>query len=141
MDNTDKKDSCTDAISRQAALALTKEINIPTGNAYVYYSHKCIEPQDILDLPPVSVAEKTGYWIDTGSGQECSECREVQYGYDNHRFYCQNCGAKMIEPQKSEDKKWERWEKSCVNCKYENKKYKKWPCVDCLDKDRWEKQK
>lgn len=36
-----------------------------------------------------------GYWIDTGSGQECSKCHEIQYGYDNGRRYCQNCGAKM----------------------------------------------
>ena len=38
---------------------------------------------------------KTGHWIDTGSGQECSECGEIQYGYDNFRCFCPNCGAKM----------------------------------------------
>ena len=38
-----------------------------------------------------------GHWIDTGSGQECSICGEIQYGYDSGRFYCQNCGAKMDE--------------------------------------------
>ena len=38
-----------------------------------------------------------GHWIDTGSGQECSVCGEFQPGYDNHRYYCQNCGAKMIK--------------------------------------------
>ena len=36
-----------------------------------------------------------GQWIDTGSGQECSECGEIQYGYDSFRYYCPNCGAKM----------------------------------------------
>ena len=36
-----------------------------------------------------------GQWIDTGSGQECSVCGEVQYGYDSGRRYCPNCGAKM----------------------------------------------
>lgn len=40
---------------------------------------------------------KTGYWIDTGSGQQCSECGEIQYGYDNYRRYCAYCGAKMEE--------------------------------------------
>ena len=39
--------------------------------------------------------QKTGHWIDTGSGQECSECGEIQYGYDNFRCFCANCGAKM----------------------------------------------
>ena len=40
---------------------------------------------------------KRGRWIDTGSGQECSVCHEIQYGYDNYRYYCPNCGAKMEE--------------------------------------------
>lgn len=38
---------------------------------------------------------RRGRWIDTGSGQECSVCREIQYGYDNGRYYCPNCGARM----------------------------------------------
>ena len=38
---------------------------------------------------------KHGYWIDMGSGQECSICGERQYGYDNFRRYCAFCGAKM----------------------------------------------
>ena len=45
------------------------------------------------DVAPVVHA----HWIDTGSGQECSSCKEIQYGYDNGRRYCQNCGAKMME--------------------------------------------
>lgn len=40
--------------------------------------------------------EKTGYWIDTGSGQKCSKCHEIQYGYDNHRLYCANCGSRNM---------------------------------------------
>ena len=35
------------------------------------------------------------YWIDIGSGTECSACGEVQPGYDSYRFYCPNCGAQM----------------------------------------------
>ena len=38
---------------------------------------------------------KQGEWIDTGSGQECNVCHEIQYGYDNFRHFCANCGAKM----------------------------------------------
>lgn len=38
---------------------------------------------------------KRGKWIDTGSGEECSICREIQYGYDNFRHFCPNCGAEM----------------------------------------------
>lgn len=43
------------------------------------------------DVVPVVHA----YWRDTGSGQECSACKEIQYGYDTGRHYCANCGAKM----------------------------------------------
>lgn len=39
--------------------------------------------------------QKTGHWIDTGSGQECSECGEIQYGYDSFRYFCTKCGSKM----------------------------------------------
>lgn len=42
-----------------------------------------------------TIEPKHGRWIDTGSGQECSVCREIQYGYDNGRHYCPNCGARM----------------------------------------------
>ena len=41
--------------------------------------------------------ERTGHWINTGSGQECSECHEIQYGYDSNRKYCANCGIKIRE--------------------------------------------
>lgn len=41
------------------------------------------------------VPVRHGKWIDTGSGQECSICGEIQYGYDSGRYYCPNCGAKM----------------------------------------------
>lgn len=47
-----------------------------------------VEPADVV---PVVHA----YWRDTGSGQECSACKEIQYGYDTGRHYCANCGAKM----------------------------------------------
>lgn len=43
---------------------------------------------------------KIGYWIDTGSGQECSKCGEIQYGYDSFRTYCANCGSKNMEVKK-----------------------------------------
>ena len=57
--------------------------------------------EEINELPAVdgepvdAVPVKYGHWIDTGSGQECSVCGEIQYGHDSGRYYCQNCGAKM----------------------------------------------
>ena len=50
------------------------------------------------DMPTADVVPvKHGHWKDTGSGQECSVCGEIQYGYDSGRHYCQNCGAKVDE--------------------------------------------
>lgn len=49
------------------------------------------------DVPSAQPERKAGRWIDTGSGQECSECHEIQYGYDSGRFYCPNCGASMTK--------------------------------------------
>ena len=53
---------------------------------------------------------KIGYWKDAGMFKsECSECGEPAFG--THKFdevltnYCPNCGAKMIEPKESEEKK------------------------------------
>ncbi len=52
---------------------------------------------DRIDQHPIAdvVEVKHGRWIDTGSGQECSICKEIQYGYDSTRNYCPNCGADM----------------------------------------------
>lgn len=86
-----EQEPCEDAVSRQAVIELceswwlghTKEDDFAT---------------EIRALPSVN-PQKTGHWIDTGSGQECSECREIQYGYDSFRYFCPNCGAKMIESE------------------------------------------
>ena len=43
----------------------------------------------------IPTERETGKWIDTGSGQECDQCHEIQYGYDSGRKFCANCGAKM----------------------------------------------
>lgn len=50
-----------------------------------------IEPLKEIILP--SADRPKGEWIDTGSGQECDQCHEIQYGYDSHRNFCPNCGS------------------------------------------------
>lgn len=52
--------------------------------------------------PTIEPFRLQGRWIGTGSGQECSECGEIQYGYDTGRFYCPNCGAKMDGKRREE---------------------------------------
>lgn len=81
-------------VSRQAVLDIDfhKLIHTTTKPAEIIR-------QKIKDLPPVTPQPKTGYWIDTGSGQMCSRCGEIQYGYDSFRRFCASCGAKMIDQQ------------------------------------------
>ena len=69
-------------------------------------AHKMNEPRAIyisealeMAIEALEQGPKTGYWIDTGSGQRCSECGEIQYGYDNFRYFCANCGAKMEDKE------------------------------------------
>lgn len=50
----------------------------------------------IASIPVADVRENVhGEWIDTGSGEECSVCHEIQYGYDSGRRFCASCGAVM----------------------------------------------
>lgn len=76
---------------------------------------------DINSLPPVTPQEpRKGHWIDTNYHQyyndgdiettelRCSCCNE-EVEWDivlSHKpYYCENCGAKMVEPKESEKKK------------------------------------
>lgn len=59
----------------------------------IYYKPAIAEVINVLLIDTQEV--KHGRWIDTGSGQECSVCGEIQYGYDSYRNYFPNCGAKM----------------------------------------------
>ena len=51
---------------------------------------------------------KTGHWIYMGNGHnglhKCSECGEKRKMFDGLEKYCVSCGARMVEPQESEDK-------------------------------------
>ena len=60
--------------------------------------------------------QKTGHWIDTNDDgfvyhkiYKCSHCGATvcEYPQNMHESkykYCSSCGAKMVEPQESEDK-------------------------------------
>lgn len=100
-------DTPTDMISRQAALALAKDICVPIKDGTVY-RHRCIDPQQIMDLPS---AQRTGRWIIKDNPKirwyrvTCSECGEdvtsvipligffpnVKALWD----FCPNCGCAM----------------------------------------------
>ena len=92
---------CEDAISRQAVRD-TIFAECSSTKLDIDFAKVLLLQRKIKALPSVNPQPKIGHWIDTGSGQKCSRCGEIQYGYDNFRRFCANCGAKIVEPQESE---------------------------------------
>ena len=70
----------------------------------------------VAKMPPVQPNKRIGKWIEDGhnlsdnwifTGWKCSVCGKhaLQDRYDRYlrSDYCPNCGAKMVEPQESEE--------------------------------------
>ena len=81
-----RKEDAVDAATQDSTENRTHSFR--AGQARSASRIKALKPADVA---PVVHA----YWRDTGSGQECSACKEIQYGYDTGRYFCANCGAKM----------------------------------------------
>ena len=101
----------TDAISRQAALdtfGLSEKSRKYGGDHSGYDTIMLYEVQDALEaLPSVQPQQKTGHWIINTKGiyahLVCDKCL-TNAPYDCRTNYCPKCGARMFEPQESEDK-------------------------------------
>lgn len=107
-----EQESCDDCINRQAAID-TIESWLSCDDYNETERHIMRAMQSVLyDLPSVTPKEKTGHWtplLDNdgsptleetyGKVYRCSACGFISYGEN----FCGNCGAKMSEPQKSED--------------------------------------
>ena len=94
-----------DAISRQAA------VYVASG-----FCHPANIADELAKLPPVTPKQRIGHWIEHPEIKtsvpeylmfyRCSECGDKQCFCkpDIHKkHFCINCGAKMAEPQESED--------------------------------------
>ena len=86
-----EQEPCEDAISRESVLRLFATHD----GKYLY--------EAIRELPPVQKEPKTGHWIKSniGGAKVCSVCN-AHMGLSSFKF-CPNCGAKMVEPQESEE--------------------------------------
>ena len=85
---------CDDCISRHDAL------NCVTFNEFRY---RIVE--DIKALPSVTPKEKTGKWIYRQGIFGATYCSKCDFELKtNNTKYCPNCGARMFEPQESEEK-------------------------------------
>jgi len=106
-----EQEPCDDTVSRQAALnSLIDNTNLD--------GYDLAEALDAIKnkekLPSVTQKLKTGHWIfdETLVNWRCSKCNETPktMGYvgtadfmAEHFKFCNHCGAKMVEPQESEE--------------------------------------
>lgn len=96
-----KQQPCEDCISRQAVLDKKELVKLDDGQSFY-----CISPEDVETLPPVTPQPKIGHWIKISPAEiyECDICGQHVMTKDICAYkYCHGCGAKMVEPQESEE--------------------------------------
>ena len=101
-----RQEPCDDAISREAALDVIAETDVTNGTEPVF-TGKQVQAL-IRDLPSVRPIRLRGHWIldETDNSITCDKCGCLIWANDisnGEAYYCPNCGAKMVEPQESEE--------------------------------------
>ncbi len=113
-----KSQSSDDCISREAVINelklgyFSKELQEGKNDPCVIDAMVDWAIRSVKHQPSVTPQQKIGHWILHPKGiyahLVCSKCLSSA-PYDCETNYCPNCGAKMLEPQESEDKC-----KSCI---------------------------
>ena len=113
-----EQEPCDDAISREELLKAIDtwdkfgvddtnslfrldNLSLPNYVPYIHYDDvvKCIK-----GLPSVRPQEQTGHWIKSKEGyMRCDQCGSR--GSAIKARFCHHCGARMVEPQESEESK------------------------------------
>lgn len=107
-----EQEPCDDTISRQAVIdSLHNKFSDGFDSDRWWNSMSVLYA--INKVPSVKPQPKTGHWIEQedfngDTYHDCSKCGESfclieGTPTDNLYKYCPNCGAKMIEPQESEE--------------------------------------
>ena len=114
--------SCNDAISRESLKSKLKEHRDFFVNAYGGFSNLPLNDKSrvdeiggciamVIDEPTITPIQRTGHWIKDSQFTKpyCSECGTSCFGLHGFDYmispYCPSCGAKMIDPQESEEGK------------------------------------
>ena len=108
-----------DLISRQAVLETLDDMDNVLDEDRTIENYKELLKECYEVLPSVNPQPKTGHWISMWTEKQihtkdgivsesvkCSECDEwltASDEYDCYGRYCPNCGARMAEPQESEE--------------------------------------
>lgn len=98
MDILEKQmqEPCGDGVSKQAVLDIVDSYSQSKSNIEDVTQDII---SDIMALSPVTPQPKTGHW---GKDSECPFCGYLRQWNDDN--FCGHCGAKLVEPQESEDK-------------------------------------
>ena len=91
-----EREPCDDCISRQAVLEIAKSSKSNWIDNSVLFKR-------VNELPPVMPQPKTAHWIHFANSDDCSVCGWSTGKYISPSNFCPNCGARMVEPQESED--------------------------------------
>ena len=81
-------------MTREEAIAFFKDMNECT-----YGNLEAVE----MAIKALEQEPKTGHWISGKYKDTCSRCRCTYPKNIGFKNYCPNCGARMVEPQESED--------------------------------------
>ena len=100
-----EQEPCEDAISREPFTDSTICEGISCNECSFNRKNKggCILEERVMRLPSIQPQPKTGYWIFDeilDKHYYCSECKSMGVDYWD---FCPYCGAKMVEPQESEE--------------------------------------
>lgn len=98
-----EQEPCKDIISRQAVLNTLDKMDKALDTDRTVENYKKLLIECYKDLPPVTLKEKTGKWMDSKDWKErhfdsinfkkhCSLCNGTGSSQDK---FCSNCGAKM----------------------------------------------
>ena len=107
-----EQEPCEDAVSRKELLKIYEDRFFELQKLKHLKDNKGLEDRQygvnwcintLKDLPSVN-PQKIGHWIEPKDfmweNPKCSECGFESADHDN---YCPHCGAKMVEPQESEE--------------------------------------
>ena len=96
--------SCDDAISRQAVLNTLYSMDKALDENRTIEEYKELLKECYEQLPSVAHAEKTGHWIRVTdkTGHLVWECDKCGWQQRYNTDFCNDCGAKMVDPQESE---------------------------------------
>ena len=98
---------CEDAISRQAMINLIRGCNSALEEPRIFNCHNAGVKfeQYVTELPSVRPSRHKGHWLYSGeNGRDKWTCDNCFDFVRKPQKTCPNCGAKMVEPQESEDK-------------------------------------